>query len=62
MITVVQKPFTSSGPQPLRSGAIVDSTGWRNEARLLRGRWLRPATPQEAAEHSGDRKPRGSGR
>lgn len=49
MVSVVQKAFDGPGGE-IRTGTIVDSTGWKNEMRLHNCRFLRPATETEAAE------------
>lgn len=49
MITVVTKAFEAHGEQ-IESGTVVDSSGWRNEGRLLTCRFLRPATEDEVAD------------
>lgn len=48
-IHVVMKPIsTANGLLP--SGAVVDARSWRNLSKLVTQRYLRPATPEEAAK------------
>ncbi len=46
-IHVVMRPVSSAGGL-IPSGTIVDTSQWRNAARLLTQRYLRPATEAEA--------------
>lgn len=56
MISVVQKPFEASKVK-LKPGTVVDSSGWPLEARLLNTRFLRQASPEEAATLKGKHQP-----
>jgi hypothetical protein len=49
MVTVVVRPFEAAGKE-LKSGTVIDSTSWRNEARLINCRFLREATEREVAD------------
>lgn len=51
-IHVVMRPVSSAGGL-IPSGTIVDTSQWRNAARLLTQRYLRPATSEEAASFLG---------
>lgn len=46
MITVVQKHMEAMGQQ-LAPGAVVDSSAWTHEGKMLEQRRLRLATDQE---------------
>ncbi len=46
MFSTVVKAFDGPAGR-LVPGTVVDSTEWRNEARLLSARYLRPATETE---------------
>ena len=45
---VVCRPF-QAGDQNLAAGAVVDAQGWRNLRQLVRSRYLREQTADEAA-------------
>lgn len=45
---VVCRPF-QAGDQNLEAGAVVDAQGWRNLRQLVRSRYLREQTADEAA-------------
>ncbi len=57
-IHVVMRPVSSAGGL-IPSGTIVDTRNWRNVAKLVTQRYLRPATTEEAATISGaDKQPK----
>lgn len=47
MQTVIVKPISGIRAKP---GSVVDSSTWKNEAALLRTRFLRPATAADTSE------------
>ena len=56
-IHVVMRPVSSAGGL-IPSGAVVDTRTWRNVNKLIAQRYLRPATPEEAATISTDKQPK----
>lgn len=56
-IHVVMRPVSSAGGL-IPSGAVVDTRTWRNVSKLITQRYLRPATPEEAATISTDKQPK----
>lgn len=56
-IHVVMRPVSSAGGL-IPSGAVVDTRTWRNVNKLITQRYLRPATPEEAATISTDKQPK----
>lgn len=57
-IHVVMRPVSSAGGL-IPSGTVVDTRAWRNVSKLITQRYLRPATPEEAATVSGaDKQPK----
>ena len=56
-IHVVMRPVSSAGGL-IPSGTIVDTREWRNVAKLVSQRYLRPATPEEAATVTADKQPK----
>lgn len=53
-IHVVMRPVSSAGGR-IPSGTIVNTGTWRNVSKLITQRYLRPATPEEAATISTDK-------
>lgn len=57
-IHVVMRPVPAAGGF-IPSGTVVDTRAWRNVNKLITQRYLRPATPEEAATVSGaDKQPK----
>lgn len=56
-IHVVMRPVPAAGGL-IPSGAVVDTRTWRNVGKLITQRYLRPATPEEAATISTDKQPK----
>lgn len=56
-IHVVMRPVSATGGL-IPTGTIVDTRTWRNVGKLITQRYLRPATPEEAATISTDKQPK----
>lgn len=57
-IHVVMRPVSSAGGV-IPTGTVIDTRDWRNVSKLITQRYLRPATPEEAATLSGaDKQPK----
>lgn len=49
MLHVVQKPISGPGGTTIPSGQLVEPSNWRNFGSLMKGRYLRPVTPEDVA-------------
>jgi len=46
---VVTKQFDGADGRQYTPGEIVDASEWKNTEKLIRGRWLRPASAEDMA-------------